>query len=56
MVTVLIQLMAASEAGRSMAYYTFGNTQLAQDVHNMHTFLTSKNINVGKYTLTARSL
>lgn len=48
----LIQLMAAAEAGRDMAYFTFGDAQLMRDVHKMHTFLTERQVTVGRlYTL-----
>ncbi|XP_041645505.1 poly(ADP-ribose) glycohydrolase [Cheilinus undulatus] len=48
----LIQLMAAAEAGRDMAYFTFGDAQLMRDVHEMHTFLTERKVTVGRlYTL-----
>lgn len=44
----LIQLMAAAEAGRDMAYFTFGDAQLMRDVHEIHTFLTERQVTVGK--------
>ncbi|XP_072293144.1 poly(ADP-ribose) glycohydrolase [Eucyclogobius newberryi] len=44
----LIQLMAAAEAGRDVAYFTFGDAQLMRDVHEMHKFLTEKRITVGR--------
>lgn len=43
----LIQLMAAAEAGRDMAYFTFGDAQLMRDVHEIHTFLTQRKVTVG---------
>ncbi|XP_075874601.1 poly(ADP-ribose) glycohydrolase [Nelusetta ayraudi] len=43
----LIQLMAAAEAGREMAYFTFGDAQLMRDVHQMHSFLTDNRVSVG---------
>lgn len=46
--SAMIQLMAAAEAGRDMAYFTFGDAQLMRDVHKMHTFLTERQISVGK--------
>uniref|UniRef100_A0A3Q0QTR6 poly(ADP-ribose) glycohydrolase n=1 Tax=Amphilophus citrinellus TaxID=61819 RepID=A0A3Q0QTR6_AMPCI len=42
----LLQMLAAAEAGRDVAYFTFGDSQLMTDVHNMHSFLTQKNISV----------
>lgn len=40
--------MAAAEAGRDVAYFTFGDALLMRDVHDMHTFLTEKQVTVGK--------
>lgn len=40
--------MAAAEAGRDVAYFTFGDAQLMRDVHNMHSFLTDRQVTVGK--------
>ncbi|KAM6897284.1 poly(ADP-ribose) glycohydrolase [Xenentodon cancila] len=44
----LLQMLAAAEAGRDVAYFTFGDSQLMTDVHNMHSFLTRRNISVGE--------
>ncbi|MED6268478.1 hypothetical protein CHARACLAT_022805 [Characodon lateralis] len=44
----LIQMLAAAEAGRDVAYFTFGDRQLMTDVHNMHSFLAQRNISVGE--------
>ncbi|XP_076599395.1 poly(ADP-ribose) glycohydrolase isoform X2 [Chaetodon auriga] len=44
----LIQLMAAAEAGRDLAYFTFGDAQLMRDVHEIHTFLTERKVTVGR--------
>uniref|UniRef100_A0A3P9PWP0 poly(ADP-ribose) glycohydrolase n=1 Tax=Poecilia reticulata TaxID=8081 RepID=A0A3P9PWP0_POERE len=44
----LIQLMAAAEAGRDVAYFTFGDAQLMRDVHEMHTFLAERRVTVGQ--------
>lgn len=46
-ISALIQLMAAAEAGRDMAYFTFGDAQLMRDVHEMHCFLTDNKVSVG---------
>ncbi|XP_066535232.1 poly(ADP-ribose) glycohydrolase isoform X2 [Hoplias malabaricus] len=43
----LLQLMAAAEAGRDVAYFTFGDAELMRDVHDLHTFLTDGHITVG---------
>lgn len=47
----LIQLMAAAEAGRDVAYFTFGDAELMRDVHAMHTFLTERQVTNGKTCL-----
>ncbi|KAF7710427.1 poly(ADP-ribose) glycohydrolase isoform X1 [Silurus meridionalis] len=44
----LLQLMAAAEAGRDVAYFTFGDSGLMRDVHDLHKFLTDKHVTVGK--------
>ncbi|XP_028990607.2 poly(ADP-ribose) glycohydrolase [Betta splendens] len=44
----LLQMLAAAEAGRDMAYFTFGDSKLMTDVHNMHAFLTQRKISVGE--------
>ncbi|CAK6956758.1 poly(ADP-ribose) glycohydrolase-like isoform X1 [Scomber scombrus] len=44
----LLQMLAAAEAGRDVAYFTFGDSQLMTDVHNMHSFLTQRNTSVGE--------
>ncbi|XP_073691101.1 LOW QUALITY PROTEIN: poly(ADP-ribose) glycohydrolase [Garra rufa] len=43
----LLQLMAASEAGRDVAYFTFGDEELMRDVHDMYKFLKDKCVTVG---------
>lgn len=47
-IPALLQMLAAAEAGRDVAYFTFGDSQLMTDVHNIHSFLTLNNITVGK--------
>ncbi|KAK3554311.1 hypothetical protein QTP70_020172 [Hemibagrus guttatus] len=44
----LLQLMAAATAGRDVAYFTFGDSVLMRDVHELHMFLTDKHVTVGK--------
>uniref|UniRef100_A0A3Q0SNG2 poly(ADP-ribose) glycohydrolase n=1 Tax=Amphilophus citrinellus TaxID=61819 RepID=A0A3Q0SNG2_AMPCI len=44
----LIQLMAAAQAGRDVAYFTFGDALLMKDVHDMHSFLTERQVTVGQ--------
>lgn len=41
-------MLAAAEAGRDVAYFTFGDSQLMTDVHKMHSFLTQRKVCVGK--------
>ncbi|XP_030626933.1 poly(ADP-ribose) glycohydrolase [Chanos chanos] len=43
----LLQLMAAAEARRDVAYFTFGDAELMRDVHDLHTFLTDRHVTVG---------
>ncbi|KAG9345970.1 hypothetical protein JZ751_007785 [Albula glossodonta] len=43
----LLQMMAAAEAGRDVAYFTFGDSELMRDVHQMHSVLTERHISVG---------
>ena len=44
----LIQLMAAAENKRDMAYFTFGDRDLVRDGGDMYKFLVDNNITVGK--------
>ncbi|XP_023698102.1 poly(ADP-ribose) glycohydrolase [Paramormyrops kingsleyae] len=43
----LLQILVASEVGRDVAYFTFGDVDLMRDVHKMHSFLTQKNVTIG---------
>uniref|UniRef100_A0A673HJK5 poly(ADP-ribose) glycohydrolase n=1 Tax=Sinocyclocheilus rhinocerous TaxID=307959 RepID=A0A673HJK5_9TELE len=43
----LLQFMAASEAGRDVAYFTFGDEELMRDVNAMYRFLKDKCVTVG---------
>ena len=43
----LVQLMAASVVGRDVAYFTFGDTKLRDDVARMHNFLVAKQVKIG---------
>jgi hypothetical protein len=47
----IIQLLAAGEVGRDLAYFTFGDTQLCHSMTNVHEFLSENAITVGLYTL-----
>ena len=44
----LIQLMAAAETGRDVAYFTFGDEKLRDDLNDMHKLLTDRNVTVGQ--------
>nr|XP_055063583.1 poly(ADP-ribose) glycohydrolase isoform X1 [Misgurnus anguillicaudatus] len=44
----LIQLMAAAVAERDMAYFTFGNHNLASELKDMHRHLRDKGVTVGE--------
>lgn len=44
---ILIQLMAAAVAGRSMVYFTFGDTKLRDDVAAMYAHLVHHDIDIG---------
>ncbi|KAJ8365692.1 hypothetical protein SKAU_G00145230 [Synaphobranchus kaupii] len=47
MLKALLQILAAAEAGRDVAYFTFGDEQLMRDVNEMHSFLTERRLSVG---------
>ncbi|KAG7476874.1 hypothetical protein MATL_G00087440 [Megalops atlanticus] len=44
----LIQMMAAAVTHKDVAYFTFGGYNLKQDVQDMHLFLTTHKISVGR--------
>lgn len=44
---VLLQLMAASVAGRAMVYFTFGDTTLRDEIAEMYSHLVQQNITIG---------
>ncbi|KAJ8721715.1 hypothetical protein PYW07_002490 [Mythimna separata] len=44
----LLQLMACAHARRPMAYFTFGDTQLRDDIANMYNLLSRYNVTVGQ--------
>ncbi|XP_078095384.1 poly(ADP-ribose) glycohydrolase-like [Mustelus asterias] len=44
----LIQMMAAARAGRDVIYFTFGDTALEENIHEMHQFLQRKDFTVGQ--------
>ena len=44
--------MAAAHAKRDVCYYTFDDVKLRDDLHKIHTFLTSGNIlSIGMFIL-----
>lgn len=45
---VLLQLMAASVAGRSVVYFTFGDAELRDSVSEMYWHLVQQNVDIGK--------
>ena len=48
---VLLQLMAAAVAGRSMVYFTFGDTNLRDSVADMYWHLVQRNMEIGQLIL-----
>ena len=42
-------MMAAAEAGRDMCYFTFNDSRLSQDVHNIQKIITGTGATVGKF-------
>lgn len=44
----LLQMLAAAEAGRDVAYFTFRDAQLMTDVHRVHSFLCQQHATVGE--------
>ncbi|XP_023719599.1 poly(ADP-ribose) glycohydrolase isoform X2 [Cryptotermes secundus] len=44
----LLQLMAASQAGRHLAYFTFGDAKLRDQVYHLYTYLTDHQVTVGQ--------
>ncbi|KPI96872.1 Poly(ADP-ribose) glycohydrolase [Papilio xuthus] len=44
----LLQLMACAQAQRPMAYYTFRDNKLADDIHAIYTQLVNYNVTVGQ--------
>lgn len=47
-VSALIQILAAAEAGRDIVYFTFGDVELMRDIYSMHTFLCEKGQTIGE--------
>lgn len=43
----LIQLMAAAECGRQLAYFTFGDTRLRDELASLHELLVESKVEVG---------
>jgi len=46
-VKLLLQLMAAAEAGRDVVYFTFGDSTLVKDGGEMYKFLVNEKVSVG---------
>ncbi|CAM9677630.1 unnamed protein product [Lampetra planeri] len=44
----LLQMLAAAEAGRDIAYFTFGDRSLEEDFRNIHGFLQNQGRTVGE--------
>ncbi|XP_030630735.1 poly(ADP-ribose) glycohydrolase [Chanos chanos] len=44
----LLQILAAAEAGRDVAYFTFGDRVLMGKIHEIHSLLTQRGLTVGK--------
>uniref|UniRef100_T1INV1 poly(ADP-ribose) glycohydrolase n=1 Tax=Strigamia maritima TaxID=126957 RepID=T1INV1_STRMM len=44
---LLLQLMAAAECNRDVAYFTFGNSKLCREMFEMYEFLVGKGVTVG---------
>lgn len=44
----LIQIAAASIVARDVAYFTFGDEDLRDELADLHQFLCDQNVNVGK--------
>lgn len=47
-VKLIIQMMAAAEAGRDLVYFTFGDTSLVRDGGEMYNFLVREAVTVGE--------
>ena len=45
----LLQLIAATEAGRDVLYFSFKDVDLCNDIYNMYMLLTKKKMSVGKH-------
>lgn len=45
---VLLQLISAAVAKRSVVYYTFGDTELRDSVADMYWYLVGQNVTIGK--------
>lgn len=43
----LLQILAASQAGRDVVYFTFGDHQLMKEIYNMHSALAKSGLTVG---------
>lgn len=44
----LIQLMAASQNGRDILYFTFGDEKLRDEIYDIFLLLKNRNVNIGR--------
>ncbi|EDO41019.1 predicted protein, partial [Nematostella vectensis] len=47
----LLQMMAASAANRDLVYFTFGDSELAEDLLDIHNFIKERHLTLGKYNV-----
>ncbi len=52
-VVALIQLMACAQAGKSLAYCTFGDKEFAESALNVFSLLCTSGCTVGENTVTS---
>ena len=46
--SALLQLMAAAEARRDVCYFTFGDTNLCEELIGVHSVIVDKQLSVGE--------
>ena len=49
--TALLQIMSAAAAKRDVCFFTFQDSTLRDDLYDVHTFISKKNLSVCKYGL-----
>ena len=52
--SALLQLMAAAEARRDVCYFTFGDTNLCEELIGVHRFIVDKQLSVGERRVCGR--